>query len=60
MNYLSEKEAAKVLHVSIYTLQQWRYKKVGPKYYILPKRRVRYLELDILQWQEDNKISIRG
>lgn len=55
MEYITEKEAAKILGLSLGTLRNWRTAGKGPRYYILPYHRVRYLKTDLLQWTENNK-----
>lgn len=55
MKYITEKEAAEILGVAMRTLQNWRMIEKGPKYYILPHYRIRYLKTDLLEWTENNK-----
>lgn len=43
-------EAADLLSCSPVTLQDWRHDGVGPRYYKLNGRFVRYAERDILEW----------
>ena len=58
LNYIDEIEASKILGISKYTLKSWRLKHEGPKYYLLPKKRLRYLESDLSEWIENNKKTI--
>jgi len=55
MEYIAEKEAAEFLGLSLGTLRNWRTAGKGPRYYILPYHRVRYLKTDLLDWTENNK-----
>ncbi len=45
-NVLNEEQAAKLLNVSIKTLQGWRQRKTGPRYFKLSNR-VRYAANDL-------------
>ncbi|MBS1141560.1 MAG: Helix-turn-helix domain [Proteobacteria bacterium] len=49
-NLLTPKEAAEYLKVSEKTLEGWRCAEVGPKYYRMGHRRVRYFMSDITSW----------
>lgn len=49
-NLLTPKEAAEYLKVSEKTLEGWRCAEVGPKYYRMGQRRVRYFMSDITSW----------
>lgn len=46
LNLLDEDQAAALLHVSIKTLQGWRQRKAGPRYFKLSNR-VRYSPEDL-------------
>lgn len=43
-------QLAETLAVSVTTLQDWRYKKVGPTPKKVGKRAIRYLRSDVLEW----------
>lgn len=43
-------EAAKYLNMSQKTLANWRWKGLGPKFYILNKRSIRYKEKDLVKF----------
>jgi predicted DNA-binding transcriptional regulator AlpA len=53
---LTEKEAALVLGVSVYTLQKWRLRRVGPRYVKLG-RAIRYRMSDLLDFISGNTIG---
>jgi hypothetical protein len=48
-NLCDEEQAAKLLKVSIKTLQGWRQRKIGPRYFKLSNR-VRYSIDDLKEW----------
>ncbi|MBS4084027.1 MAG: helix-turn-helix domain-containing protein [Rhizobiales bacterium] len=54
---LLEIQAAKLLNLSVKTLQAWRNRKRGPTF-IRAGRAVRYRRSDILQWVEANAVSV--
>jgi predicted site-specific integrase-resolvase len=43
-------DAAEMLGVSERTLEGWRRRGTGPRYVVLPSRRVRYADTDIMLW----------
>ena len=49
-NLLTPKEAAEYLKVSEKTLEGWRCAEVGPKFYRMGRRTVRYFKSDIEAW----------
>lgn len=49
-NLLTPKEAAGYLKVSEKTLEGWRSDGIGPKFYRMGTRRVRYFMADITAW----------
>lgn len=49
-NLLSPKEAADFLKVSEKTLEGWRCAEVGPKFYRMGNRRIRYFKSDVEAW----------
>lgn len=53
-NLYSTSEAAKRLRLSIRTLERHRMNGTGP-YFIREGSRVYYRQLDLKQWQEDNR-----
>ncbi|WP_415406791.1 helix-turn-helix domain-containing protein [Sulfurovum sp. CS9] len=58
--YLSPKEASKLLGVSTHLLQKWRSLKVGIPYTKLGQSKssvIRYLKSDILEYLDNNKIK---
>jgi len=58
--YLSPKEASKLLGVSIHFLQKWRSLGVGIAYVKLGQSKssvIRYQKSDILEYLENNKIK---
>ena len=48
--WLSEEEAATYLGRSVGTLQQWRHKDRGPRYYKDPHGGIRYAVADLDEW----------
>jgi DNA-binding transcriptional MerR regulator len=56
LNLLNEQQAAEILHISVKTLQAWRQRKVGPRYYRLSNR-VRYQFSDLLQYISDCAVT---
>jgi len=54
MEYIKEREAAKILNVRVELLRAWRTQKRGVKYYILPYGRVRYTKKDIEEFLKNN------
>jgi len=48
--YLDTKQAARLMGFSYKTLENWRSKGQGPRYHLLPNKRVRYLKEDIDGW----------
>ena len=48
--WLTEEEAAAHLKRSVGTLQQWRWKDKGPKYYRDPHGGIRYALADLDEW----------
>ncbi len=58
--YLSPKEASKLLGVSIHLLQKWRSHAQGIQYIKLGDRKnsvIRYQKSDILEYLDNNKIK---
>jgi predicted DNA-binding transcriptional regulator AlpA len=47
---LTPPEAAEVLRVVVRTLDDWRYRGVGPRYVKLSHRAVRYRASDVYAW----------
>jgi len=47
--HLTQSEAAAYLGVSEITLEQWRFKKTGPKYY-KPSKIIYYMKEDLDAW----------
>ena len=53
--FMTEKQVAAMIGLSVITLQSWRVKGEGPVFYKLgdrPKGKVLYKERDILEWLE--------
>lgn len=48
--YLNTKQAARLMGFSHKTLENWRSKGEGPRYHLLPNKRVRYLREEIDEW----------
>lgn len=49
------KQLASVLDVSLDTLERWRNGGMGPKFYKLGTKLVRYMEGDIIEWLEEKR-----
>lgn len=49
---MTEKEAAEFLNLSVRTLQTWRYRGGGPRYFKIRRKLVRYTKSDLLAWLE--------
>lgn len=49
---VTEAEAAEILGVARRTLQDWRFRGVGPRYIAYSRRSVRYLVSDLLEYME--------
>jgi hypothetical protein len=47
---LTESEAAKILNLSVRTLQAWRTRRVGPIFIKISDRCVRYKATDLERW----------
>jgi len=56
---LAEREAAKFLKQSHRTLQQWRWRHVGPNY-VKSGRNVRYRLSELLKFLEKNEVDVSG
>ena len=59
--YLDETEAAAICHVTVRTVQQWRWRKLGPQYIKIGsgakgKGRILYDLDDIIAWLAAHKI----
>ena len=54
IRYLTERELAEMLGVSIRTLQGWRCRSRGPRYYKLSGDAVRYRLDEAQAWAESN------
>ena len=50
---LTEAEAARILRVAPRTLQDWRYRGVGPRYLSYSRRAVRYRLEDLEAWMRE-------
>jgi predicted DNA-binding transcriptional regulator AlpA len=46
----TEQEVAKYLQVAPKTLRSWRWQSIGPRYYRLERRQVRYRRADVVAW----------
>ena len=55
--FLSEKEVADILGISIKTTQAWRLKSIGPRYWRLNGKLVRYLWQDIIDYLEGTAVT---
>ena len=53
MQLLTSEAVAGILCVTPETLEQWRHRGKGPRYYLMG-RSVRYRPLDVLAWQQDH------
>lgn len=49
---VNEAEAARILGVARRTLQDWRFRGVGPRYIAYSRRSVRYRVSDLLEYME--------
>jgi len=57
MALVGEEEAAKILGLSVQTLRNWRFKRIGPPYLKVGSRSVRYSPEDLYKWLEGQKIQ---
>lgn len=55
---LMEAQAAKLLNVSMRTLQAWRCRNMGPAF-IRVGRAIRYRRADLIAWLQSNRVSPR-
>ena len=55
--FLTEKQAAYYLNMSVRTLQSWRLRGGGPVFTRLGARAVRYRRMDIQSWIESGRLS---
>jgi predicted DNA-binding transcriptional regulator AlpA len=53
---VTEVETAKLLHISIRTLQAWRIKLAGPRF-VRVGRAIRYRRSDLTAWIEANTVG---
>jgi len=53
---MDERQAARILGLSVATLQAWRYQKRGPRYVKLGNA-VRYREADLRAWIESQLVE---
>lgn len=56
---MTEREAAKILGKSMFTMQQWRRKKTGPKYARIGGR-VRYFQKDLEEYVQSRMVTPQG
>ena len=53
--YLTERELARLLHVSPRTLQGWRLSGNGPPFCVFSERCIRYLKSDAAEWARSRR-----
>lgn len=51
-DFLTELEAAHFMHTEKKTLANWRWKRIGPRYFRIGQRLVRYRRADLLAFVE--------
>ena len=54
----NERDTAKILGLSVFTLRNWRSLRKGPKYTILGERAIRYELQDIIDFAEMRKVNM--
>jgi len=57
--YWTPGQVASEFGLTIGTLSHWRYKRIGPKYYRLNRKKIIYLQKDIDEWAQANPILTR-
>jgi hypothetical protein len=55
--YLDEHEAAETLGRAVLTVQQWRFKKVGPAYFRDSRGGIRYKKEDLIKFMETERVE---
>ena len=56
--YISDKEAAELIGVSVATLKRWRANDEGPAYYKPSHGIVRYSVEDIREWMDGHRVGV--
>lgn len=56
---MTEREAAKILDKSMFTMQQWRWKGIGPKYARIGGR-IRYFQKDLEEYVQSRMVTPQG
>lgn len=57
---MNEKQAAKVLGISVKTIQAWRHQNKGPAYLRLSGKAIRYLPQDLNDFAQGSRVQPRG
>jgi len=55
LELLTDTEVAELLGISVKTIQQWRWKGIGPTYVKVSTGWVRYRPADVATWLEENR-----
>jgi len=57
--YITTREAAKLLGLSPVTLSKWRSQNEGPNFYRINNRNVRYSAAELGSWLKDMHVNIK-
>lgn len=60
LHYVDEKAAAEILGLSVKTLQNWRWRHVGPAYTRMNGKMIRYKVEDLTLYAEGGRVETRG
>lgn len=55
---LDSRDVAKLLRVSVETVNKWRQHTRGPRYYVMENRAIRYRLEDVLDWQRQSLVAV--
>ena len=55
--FINEKQVAELLGISVKTVQAWRLKSIGPRYWRLHNKLVRYQWQDVLDYLEGTAVT---
>lgn len=55
LELLTDTDVAEILGITVKTLQQWRWKGIGPAYIKVGQGWVRYRPTDVSDWLEENR-----
>ena len=54
---LNQREAAKLIGVSPFTMNGWRHRRTGPPFIRISSRCVKYRRADVLAWLEARRVE---